>query len=182
MRLLQLSILTLILLASAGTSAQLFPELQPEPEKSITYLAFGVSLPLRHHFDGDAQVDNLRFLPDGIHTKFGAGIHLNRWLGSGLYTGTEYRLSEKMLTIPLYSAIRIAPEINEDTRIVVQPAFGYAMAIGHGNMSGYCGKISLGLEALDGISYFAEFTQYGFSRDDTGKIRSISFGLGLVIF
>ncbi|RZJ68636.1 MAG: hypothetical protein EOO50_00200 [Flavobacterium sp.] len=174
--------LILLLFIGVSANAQFFPELQPKREKTITYLFFGVSIPLRHHLDGNAKVDNMRFLPDGINTKFGAGIHINRWFASGLHTGTEYRLSEKLVAIPVYMNLRFAPEVNEDTRVVVQPGFGYAIGIGHGNLSGYYGKVSVGIEELDGVSYYVEYSQYGFSRDDTGQTRAVSFGLGLTIF
>ncbi|MBD3581951.1 hypothetical protein [Flavobacterium selenitireducens] len=165
-----------------SAKAQFIPEFQPQPEKRITYVSFGVALPLRHHFDKQADVDNLKFLPDGINTKFGLGIHLNRWFASGIHTGTEWRLSEKLIAIPIYNNIRIAPRINDYKRLVIQPGAGWVLGLGHGDKNGYYWKTSIGFEGLDGVSYFAEFSQYGFSLDHTGQIKSISFGLGLVIF
>lgn len=162
--------------------SQFFPELQPKQERGFKYIFFGVSLPLRHHLDGNAEVDNLRFLPDGINTKFGIGIHLNRWLASGIHTGTEWRASEKLVAIPIYNNVRIAPKIDEYTRIVVQPGAGWAFGIWHGDKSGYYWKTSIGFENVDGTSVYAEYSQYGFSLDNTGQIRAISFGLGLTIF
>jgi len=182
MRSLKNNLILLLFFAGLSANAQFIPEFQPKPEKTITYLAFGVALPLRHHFDKNAEIDNLRFLPDGINTKFGAGIHLNRWLASGIHTGTEWRLSEKLIAIPVYNNIRFAPKINEFTRLVIQPGIGWAFGLGHGDKNGFYWKTSLGFEGLEGISYYAEFSQYDFSMDDTGKIRAISFGLGLTIF
>ncbi|RZJ69133.1 hypothetical protein [Flavobacterium sp.] len=172
----------LLLLIGFSAHSQFFPELQPEPQKNFKYILFGVALPLRHHFDGGAKVDDLRFLPDGINTKFGLGVHVNRWFATGLHTGTEWRLSEKLIAIPVYNNFRIAPRINEYTRLLIQPGAGWVFGLGHGNKQGYYWKTSIGWENLDGTSVFAEYSQYGFSLDNTGQIRAISFGLGLTIF
>jgi hypothetical protein len=182
MRSLTNSLLFALFFIGFSAQSQFFPELQPKEDKDFRYLFFGVSLPLRNHFDGGAEVDNLRFLPDGINTKFGAGIHLNRWLASGLHTGTEWRLSEKLVSIPVYMNLRFAPKFNELTRIVVQPGAGWALGLGHGNKNGYYWKTSIGWENIDGTSVYAEYSQYGFSLDNTGQIRAVSFGLGLTIF
>ena len=37
-----------------------------------------------------------------------------------------------------------------------------AFGIGHGNKNGYYYKASIGFERIEGLSYFAEFLQYGF--------------------
>jgi len=182
MRLLKTKLLILFSFIGYTAHCQFISEFQPKPEKTITYVSFGVALPLRHHFDGQADVENLKFLPDGINTKFGTGIHLNRWLAIGIHTGTEWRASEKLIAVPVYGNIRYAPKINEYTRLVFQPGAGWVFGLGHGDKNGYYWKTTLGFEGLDGVSYFAEYSQYGFSLDATGQIRAISFGLGLVIF
>lgn len=182
MRFLQNKLLLFFLLAGFSGQSQIVVEFLPKQEPRSTYMFFGLSLPLRHHFDANAEVDNLKFLPDGINTKFGLGFQYKRLLGAGVHTGTEWRLSEKLIAVPVYANLRIAPEINEDARILVQPGFGWAFGIGHGDLSGYYGKLSIGFEQLDGISYYGEFSEYGFSRDDTGRMRAVSFGIGLTIF
>lgn len=182
MRSLKNSFFFTLLFIGFSAQSQFYPELQPKAERGFKYIFFGVSLPLRHHLDADAEVDNLRFLPDGINTKFGLGIHYNRWLASGIHTGTEWRASEKLVSIPVYNNIRIAPKINEFTRIVVQPGAGWAFGIGHGDKNGYYWKTTVGFENIDGTFIYAEYSQYGFSLDDSGQIRAISFGLGLTIF
>ena len=143
---------------------------------------FGISIPLRAHFDHEADVNHNRWMPDGLLTKFGAGIHHNRWLAIGLHAGTEWRASENLITVPIFLNGRIAPAINETTRIYIQPGYGAAFAIGRGSLSGDYKKISIGLEQDDALSIYAEFSQYGFSRDDSGTINTLSIGLAVNIF
>ncbi|NMH28566.1 hypothetical protein [Flavobacterium silvaticum] len=177
----KLSLLAILFAVSAR--AQYFQEYIPKEKKKPTYLSFGFSLPLRTHLDHDARINDNRWLPDGIFTKFGAGLNVNRWFTSGLHTGTDYRISEKLVTIPVYLNLRFAPKINEMTRISLQSGYGYAFAVGHGDLMGDYKKLSLGLEDdQSALSVFIEYSEYGFSRDNTGHIRSISLGFGLFIF
>lgn len=168
---------------SLPVRAQYFQEYLPKEDKAPTYLHFGFSIPLRTHLDPNARIDDGRLLPDGLYTKFGAGLHLNRWLASGLHTGTEWRASEKLVAVPLYLSVRIAPLVKEDLRIYLSPGYGYVFALGRGDLGGWYKKIALGFEDdQTALSVYVEFAEYGFSRDVSGRIRSVSVGCGLFIF
>lgn len=182
MRLLQNNLSLFILLAGFSCSAQVIEEFMPKPEKRITYLFFGISVPLRTHLDSEAAVNNSRWMLDGIQTRFGGGIHYNRWLGIGLHVATEWRISESLITVPIYMNVRIAPQITEDVRFYIQPGYGASFALGRGSLSGDYSKISIGLEQDDALSIYAEFSQYGFSLDRTGHINALSLGVAVTIF
>jgi hypothetical protein len=175
------NLLLLLLLCSFSLIAQV-PEFMPKPETRITYLFYGVSIPLRSHFDPDAAVNNNRWMPDGLQTKFGFGLNYKRLLAAGVHVSTEWRISESLVAVPVFLNFRIAPEITDDLRIYIQPGYGAAFAIGRGSLSGDYKKISVGIEQDDALSVFAEWSQYGFSIDKTGHITALSLGIAVTVF
>jgi hypothetical protein len=156
-----------------------------KPETKITFTQFELSVPLqgnknRGEVCPDGSVNNSWFVPDGINSSFGYGIHLNKWLGWSAHTGIGMRLSEKLIVAPVFSNLRIMPKIGEETRVGFDLGIGHSFAIGRGDLSGTYKRLKLNLEALD-FQFFVEITSYGFQLHNTPQ-GSIGVGFAILSF
>jgi hypothetical protein len=156
-----------------------------KPETKITFTQFELSVPLqgnknRGEVFPDGSVNNSWFVPEGINSSFGYGIHLNKWLGWSAHTGIGMRLSEKLIVAPVFSNLRIMPKIGEETRVGFDLGIGHSFAIGRGDLSGTYKRLKLNLEALD-FQFFVEITSYGFQLHNTPQ-GSIGVGFAILSF
>jgi hypothetical protein len=156
-----------------------------KPETKITFTQFELSVPLqgnknRGEVFPDGSVNNSWFVPEGINSSFGYGIHLNKWLGWSAHTGIGMRLSEKLIVAPVFSNLRIMPKIGEETRVGFDLGIGHSFAIGRGDLSGTYKRLKLNLEALD-FQFFIEITSYGFQLHNTPQ-GSIGVGFAILSF
>lgn len=73
------------------------------------------------------EYDEPRLLLDRIDAKFGVGLHHNKWLGLAVHSGIDWKISSKIVAVPVYGNIRIAPDLGNDTRLIVQAGYGLAL-------------------------------------------------------
>lgn len=156
-----------------------------KPETKITFTQFELSVPLqgnknRGEVFPDGSVNNSWFVPEGINSSFGYGIHLNEWLGWSAHTGIGMKLSEKLIVAPVFSNLRIMPKIGEETRLGIDVGLGQSFALGRGDLSGTYKRIKLNLEASE-FQLFIEIISYGFQLHTTNQ-GSISVGFGVLTF
>lgn len=154
-------------------------------KKKITFTQFEISVPLqgnknRGEVFPDGSTNDSWFLPDGVNSNFGYGIHFNQWLGISANTGIGMKLSEKLVVAPVFSNLRIMPKVGEETRIGIDVGLGHAFAIGRGDLSGTFKRIKLNLES-DELQLFIEVVSYGFDLNNNSQ-GSISIGIALVTF
>lgn len=129
----------------------------------------------------DGSKNEYWFLPDGIGTKFGYGVHYKKWLGVSLNSGIDWYASYKLVTVPAYMNFRLSPKIGDDTRITAQYGIGKSFALGRGNLQGTYQKFSLGLENSDGHILFIEFNGHGYkTANNLDNVLSFSLGLTLI--
>ena len=158
---------------------------QEESPKVKTYTQFEIAFPFignENRYDPvSGTYDQPRIVIDGIGAKFGVGLHYNKWLGIAVHSGIDYKISAKLVAVPIYANLRIAPNFGNDSRLIVQAGYGFGTAIGRGNLSGEYAKCSLGFGDSDRQIY-VEYAKYGFSLDSPSDIYSFSLGIALTIF
>lgn len=155
--------------------------------KKFTYTQFDVAVSLkgnqdRGKTDSYGNTDNSWFLPDGLSSKIGYGIHHNKWVSLGIHSGIDWQWTHKLVIVPIFTNLKLSPKIGDDTRITLQLGLGKSIALGRGNLIGDYKKISLGLQTSDDFIIFIEVNHYGIPINNQRDIESISLGLCLVAF
>lgn len=156
-----------------------------QTKKKITFTQFEISVPLqgnknRGEVFPDGSTNDSWFVPDGLNSNFGYGIHFNQWLGISANSGIGMKLSEKLIIAPVFSNLRIMPKVGEETRFGFDFGLGHAFAIGRGELSGTFKRVKLNLEASE-LQIFLEVISYGIRLNDNSQ-GSISLGIALVSF
>ena len=154
-------------------------------KKKITFTQFEISVPLqgnknRGEVFPDGSTNNSWFVPDGVNSNFGYGIHYNEWLGVSANTGIGMKLSEKLVLTPIFSNLRIMPKVGDETRFGLDLGLGHSFAIGRGDLSGAFKRVKLNLEASE-FQIFLEVVSYGIRLNNNSQ-GSISLGIALVSF
>ncbi|TXI66640.1 MAG: hypothetical protein E6Q45_08860 [Flavobacterium sp.] len=154
-------------------------------KKKITFTQFEISVPLqgnknRGEVFPDGSTNDSWFVPDGINSNIGYGIHFNQWLGISANSGIGMKLSEKLVVAPVFSNLRIMPKVGEETRFGFDFGLGHTFAIGRGDLSGTFKRVKLNLEASE-FQIFLEVVSYGIRLNDNSQ-GSISLGIALVSF
>jgi hypothetical protein len=152
-----------------------------------TYIQFEVTFPLKGNPDREevnpyTKEKGTWFLPDGIGSKIGYGIHFKKWVGLGIHSGLEWKWTDKLVLAPVFANFRLSPKIGEETRITLQLGLGKTIALGRGDLIGEYKKISLGLQSSDDLLLFIEVSGYGIPINNQKETGSISLGLSLISF
>jgi hypothetical protein len=152
-----------------------------------TYVQFDVTLPLkgnpdREEVDPYTKEKGTWFVPDGIGSKIGYGIHYNKWVGIGIHTGLEWKWTDKLVVAPVFANFRLSPKIGEETRITLQLGLGKTIALGRGDLIGEYKKISLGIQTSDDFLLFIEVSGYGIPINNQKETGSLSLGISLNSF
>ncbi|TDE54912.1 hypothetical protein [Flavobacterium sp. GT3P67] len=155
--------------------------------KKFTYTQFDVAFsikgnPDRGETDLNGNTDNLWFLPDGLSSKIGYGIHHNKWVGLGIHSGIDWKWTDKLVVVPVFANLKLSPKIGDDTRITLQLGLGKAIALGRGDLMGDYKKISLGLQTADDLILFVEVSHYEIPINNQRDSYNINLGLSLVSF
>ncbi|RVT78351.1 hypothetical protein EOD40_03700 [Flavobacterium sufflavum] len=164
------------LLITVGFSWPLFAQFDQG-----SYTQFGVSVPLKENIDRDDDDSNW-FTPNGLSLKFGEGIHFNKTISVGLNSGIDWVASKKLVVVPAFANLKISLKIDKEGFLYIQTDYGKSIILGRGNLHGDYKKISLGLEHIEGIAFFIELTQYGFSLDTPEKVTTVSLGISSIWF
>ena len=149
------------------------------------YTQFDITVPFtgnENRYDpvtGDS--DEPRIMADGVGSKFGIGLHYNRWFGLAIHSGIDWKISSKLVAVPVYANLRIAPNLGDDSRLILQAGYGFGTALGRGDLSGVYKKFSLGFGDSD-YQLYLEFSQYGFKLESPTEIYSISVGVSFTTF
>lgn len=155
--------------------------------KKFTYIQFDVAIPIKGNpelgeTDANGNKNSTWFLPDGLSSKIGYGLHYNKWVGLGIHTGIDWKWTDKLVVVPIFANLKLSPEIGDDTRITLQLGLGKAIALGRGDLMGDYKKISLGVQTSDDLILFIEVSHYGIPINNQKDTGSISFGLSLITF
>lgn len=155
--------------------------------KKFTYIQFDVTIPVKGNPDRNVEDQYTHekgswFLPDGLGTKIGYGIHYRKWIGLGIHSGINWEWTDKLVVVPVFANFKLSPKIGDDTRITLQLGLGKAIALGRGDLMGDYKKISLGLQNSDDIILFIELNHYSFPINNQRDSGNISLGLSLVTF
>lgn len=121
--------------------------------------------------------DEYWFTPNGLSLKFGEGIHFHRTIAAGLNTGIDWVASRKLVVVPAFANLKLSLKLDSETFLYIQTDYGKSIILGRGNLHGDYKKISLGFEHIEGVAFFIELTQYGFSLDTPEKVANISLGI-----
>jgi len=116
-------------------------------------------------------------LPDGVSARYAAGLNFKDLIRIGISTGIDWRAHYRLVTVPVFPELRFHPKIGDDVRLNFAYGLGYAFAIGRGDLSGDCQKISIGGADDKGNGAFLEFSFYNFSFEDRQRIFNISLGI-----
>lgn len=156
-------------------------------DKKFTYIQFEVAFAIKGNPDSGEEDPYTHekgswFLPDGLNSKIGYGIHYNKWIGLGIHSGIDWKWTDKLVVAPVFANFKLSPKIGEDSRITLQLGLGKAIAFGRGNLKGDYKKISLGLQTADDLILFIEVSHYDIPINSQRDSGSISLGLSLVTF
>lgn len=152
-----------------------------------TFLQFDASIPLAANIHrGETYADGSKnttwFLPNGLSGKFGFGMQQDKWIGISLHTGIDWNIDEKLVTIPMYSNLRLSPGFGNGTRITLQAGYGKGFALGRGNLVGNYQRYSIGLESDEDFILFAEISGYDFKIHNKTSVYSFSLGIAIRTF
>ena len=181
-----LFVLFSILLVSNTFSQTVFSTTKSDTKSKPkhTYFQFDISLALKGNPNAGetneySQKKESWFLPDGLGSKIGYGLHYNKWIALGIHTGINWEWENKLVIAPIFANFKLSPKIGDQTRIVLQTGIGKAIALGRGNLSGNYKKISLGLQG-DDVLLFVEISHYEFLFNNQKNNGNISLGISLL--
>ena len=147
---------------------------------------FEITIPLKGN-DTYGEIDDYvnrsdyMIVPDGISTKFGYGIHHNKWVGLSIHSGIDWKITPKLVSVPIYAQLTFNPIISGETRLLIQSGFGQSFALGRGSLSGNYYKARLGITTDSDISVFLDASFYGFEIHQQ-EMGSFSLGFSLMTF
>lgn len=174
----KINILVLFIFLSAVAFSQ---------DKQFTYTQFDITValtgnPNRDEVDPYTNKKQSFFIPDGIGSKFGYGVHYKKWIGLGIHSGLNWEWSSKLVVAPVFANLRLSPKISDETRITLQLGLGKAIAIGRGDLIGDYKKISLGIQNDDDLVLFIEVNHYALPINRQREAGNISIGISLISF
>lgn len=152
----------------------------------IIFSQFEITIPLKGN-DTYGEIDDYgnrsdyMIVPDGISTKFGYGIHHNKWIGLSIHSGIDWKITPKLVSVPVYAQVTFNPIISGETRLLIQSGFGQSFALGRGSLSGNYYKARLGITTDSDISVFLDASFYGFEIHQQ-EMGSFSLGFSLMTF
>ncbi len=150
------------------------------------YTQFDGTIALRGNPDANVvdeytQKKGSWFVPDGLGTKLGYGVHYKKWLGLGIHSGINWEWTDKLVVVPVFANFRLSPQVGEESRITLQLGLGKAIALGRGDLMGDYKKISLGLQN-DDLLLFIELNHYALPINKQKSSGNISLGISLISF
>lgn len=179
-----------LLLTTNSNSQTVYRAIEGAKTKSKpTFLQFDFSIPLTGNPDRDVvdpytHEKGYWFIPDGLNANVGFGIHKNQWITIGINSGINWKITEKMVAVPVFASIKLCPKLskNEESRLFLAIGFGKSFALGRGNLSGNYRKISIGIETDDYIALFLELSEHGLKYNNFNTVPSVSVGISITRF
>ncbi|UQD57669.1 hypothetical protein FLAK523_02625 [Flavobacterium sp. K5-23] len=152
-----------------------------------TYVQFDVTIPItgnpnRDEVDPYTNKSGSWFIPDGIGSKLGYGLHFKKWVALGIHSGLEWKFTDQLVVAPVFANFRLSPKINKEILISLQLGLGKTFALGRGDLMGEYKKISLGIQTSDGLLLFIEASSYGIPINNQKETGSLSLGISLISF
>ena len=119
-------------------------------ERKLTFTQFDISIAFQpnENFGQPTIYNQARascFLPAGVGSSIGFGIHKKQWIGLSANSAIIFIGNEKLVAVPVYANLGVSPKLGDNTRLTLQYGLGKSLAIGRGNLSGKYQKISLGI-------------------------------------
>ncbi|TRW22322.1 hypothetical protein FMM05_17605 [Flavobacterium zepuense] len=177
------------------------PEGEKPPKEKPFFGQFSISIPLRanpYREDNIAYVDDDQngvndyeedkysaldyILPDGLAVNAGYGVHLKKWLGVSANTGVEYSGTNKLVIAPVFGSVLFTPQLWEETNICLQYGYGYAFALGRGDLGGTYQKYRIGAIKDNEVSLYVEANLYAFPLHEYDRVGTICIGLAFFDF
>ncbi|MFD2940935.1 hypothetical protein [Flavobacterium notoginsengisoli] len=175
-----------ILLTIAFTT--LFNSFIHSQTTKFTYLQFDFAVSItgnpnrdNYYYEPESTSTNAFFVPNGLGSQVGYGVHYKKWLTLGVHSGMDWKWDNKLVAVPVFLNLGFSPKVGPETRIMLQAGYGKGFALGRGNLNGEYKKLKLGIGSDDFI-IFAEISDYAFPLHDEKSIGAISFGITLQDF
>lgn len=155
-------------------------------EKEFTYIQFDVTASFtgNQDYNDDPRFQDQErnwFVPDGLGSKLGYGVHYKKWIMLGIHSGLDWKWNEKLVNVPVYLNFGLSPKIVENTRLTLQLGYGKSFALGRGDLGGIYRKARLGITG-DDRTVFIEIADFGYPIADYNSIGGISIGVSLITF
>jgi hypothetical protein len=155
--------------------------------KKFTYIQFEVAFAIKGNpkageIDPYTREKESWFLPDGLSSKIGYGVHYKQWIALGVHSGIDWEWTDQLVVVPVFANLKLSPKIGEDARITLQLGLGKGFALGRGDLMGDYKKISLGIQTADDLILFVEVGHYAIPINHQKESGIISLGLSLVTF
>lgn len=154
----------------------------------FTYLQFDIAVSITGNPNRDNSIDseessysNAFFIPNGLGSQIGYGVHYKKWLTLGVHSGIDWKWDNKLVAVPVFLNFGLNPKVGPETRIMLQAGYGKGFALGRGNLNGEYKKLKLGIGS-DDFTLFAEISDYAFPLHDEKSIGAITFGVTLLDF
>jgi hypothetical protein len=153
-----------------------------------TFTQFDISIPLQSNPNReqnylDEKRNNSWFLPDGLSSSFGYGIHYNNWISVAIHSGIDWKISESLVVAPIFANFKLNPKLGiEPTRLVAQLGYGKSFALGRGNLTGIYKKLCFGVQTNEDLLIYIQIAEYGFPLHNQKNVGSISLGISLITY
>ena len=126
--------------------------------------------------------DKSPFIPDGLKAHAGFGVHLKEWTGVSVNSGIDYQITPQLGFTPVYGTVFLNPHFGMDSSFILEAGYGWAFAIGRGDLSGFYQKYRIGYKNDEGISIFMEYSRTDFQYDNYKFAGGLSIGLSIYNF
>ncbi len=114
-----LFVLFSILLVSNTFSQTVFSmkKFDTKSKPKYTYFQFDITLALKGNPNAGetneySQKKESWFLPDGLDSKIGYGLHYNKWVALGIHTGINWEWENKLVVAPIFANFKLSPKIS----------------------------------------------------------------------
>ncbi|MFB9078660.1 hypothetical protein ACFFLS_14815 [Flavobacterium procerum] len=154
----------------------------------FSYLQFDIAVSItgnqdrdNYYNDSESTSSNAFFVPNGLGSQIGYGVHYKKWATLGIHSGIDWKWDHKLVAVPVFLNLGLSPKVGPETRIMLQAGYGKGFALGRGNLNGAYKKLKLGIGSDDFI-LFVEISDYAFPLHNEKSMGAISFGITLQDF
>ena len=143
---------------------------EPKKQNFETYQAIAYLLLFNPNSNKDSYYDGntgkmeepSKFVIAGLAGQYEYGITYKEWARLGIQTGIYANIFDAAYTIPIASALTLAPKITDEFLVYGKFALGWNTAIGKGNKNGLFSHYQFGAEFGGGSRLFFFVNDHGF--------------------
>lgn len=160
-----------------------------EKHKFDTYQAIDYMLLFNPNSDKESYYDGntgqmeepSKFVIAGLAGHYEYGITYKEWVRIGIQTGIYANIYDAAYTIPIATALTLAPKISDEILVYGKFALGWNTAIGKGNKNGMFTHYHFGAEFGGGSRLFFFVNDHGFHLKNR-IYQSAGIGFGGTLF